>query len=214
MSKPLIIGLTGQTGSGKSTICDTFISERFAVIDCDQVARKVTEDSSPCCHELSRHFPSCFDRKLHLNRKALGAIVFNDKEKLELLNSLIFPFINVEIEAEINSCIHSGFEYIVLDAPTLFEAGADRLCDIVISCTADMETRINRIIERDSISYEQASARAASQHSEAFFEEHSDIVIENNGSIGALKNAADYIIYTVKVRKYGCKKEKQKEEKE
>ncbi|MBR1384763.1 MAG: dephospho-CoA kinase [Ruminococcus sp.] len=202
MNKEIIIGLTGQTGSGKSTVSEYLSQNGLAGIDCDIVARKVTEDSSPCCKELAKLFPSCFDNDLHLDRKALGNIVFNDKSKLRLLNDTIFPYINAEIASEIELRKAEGYKYIVLDAPTLFEAGADKLCDIIISCIADEETRIFRITQRDGISRQQAAARISSQRSAKEYAQSSDIVVCNNGSITALLHAADYIIYLIKENKY------------
>ncbi|MBR6102733.1 MAG: dephospho-CoA kinase [Ruminococcus sp.] len=208
MKKQLIIGLTGQTGSGKSTVSRCLISEGLAVIDCDRISREITYDGSECCKCLSEHFPACFNCDLHLDRAALGTIVFSDGEKLELLNRLIFPFILDAINQRTEELRSQGFEIIVLDAPTLFESGADKLCDIIVSCISSKNIRAERIIARDGITREQAENRIDSQLPDSFYREHSDIVIENSGGIKALENASRFISHILKGRSYGNQKEK------
>lgn len=212
MRDHMVIGLTGQTGSGKSTVCSAFMDSGFEIINCDLVARVVTADGSDCCAVLSRLFPECFDDKLHLDRKALGNIVFNDKSQLEALNAAIFPYINSEIDRRIAKAWNAGKKLILLDAPTLFEAGADKLCQLIISCVADRELRLQRIMTRDSIDIKQAQSRIDSQHTEEFFKLHSDIVIENNGSLESLSRAARFAadIINTKVINYGNKTQKEK----
>ncbi len=207
-NKPFTIGLTGQTGSGKSCFSAYFREYGFSVIDCDKVSRIVTNDGSKCCKTLKEHFPSCVDFDLHLNRKALGAIVFNSPEKLELLNKLIFPFIREEIDKEISAAYNQGSRIVILDAPTLFESGANKLCRLVISCVANESIRCERIMRRDSLSLEQAMSRIKAQKSESFFVENSDIIIENDGGIPSLAKAAYFLSEQIKGMLYGFKKEK------
>jgi len=198
MNKSFVIGLTGQTGSGKSTVCNAFMENGFEIINCDLVARTVTSDGSDCCKEIEKVFPDCFDPELHLDRKALGAIVFDDKEKLEILNGIIFPYINEEIAKRISHASENGKKLILLDAPTLFEAGADKLCDMIVSCVALKELRLKRIMIRDGLSETQAENRMNSQHSEDFFRDNSDMIIENNGGLSSLAIAADHAARIIK----------------
>ena len=207
------VGLSGQTGSGKSSAAAYFKENGFYVIDCDKVARDVTSDGSRCCRELKSCFPGCVDDDLHLDRKALGNIVFNSAEKLEKLNELIFPFILVRISEIINSAVTGGSHYIMLDAPTLFDSGAHKLCDLVVSCVADEETRCKRIMERDSLTREQAMSRIKAQKTEEFFRTHSDMIIECCGKYDSLSRAAGFLSKIIKEKLYGGKIEKEKEEK-
>lgn len=179
----VITGLTGQTGAGKTTISEIFVSHGFAAINCDLTARAVTADGSDCNKALSVIFPECFSSALVLDRKKLGAIVFNDSHKLKQLNDTIFPYIIEAISEQIEKLAAEGNKYILLDAPTLFEAGADKLCDVIVSCIADEKIRTERIVERDSISYELAKDRIASQKSDKFFIDNSDYIITNDGSV-------------------------------
>lgn len=198
MNKCFVIGLTGQTGSGKSTVCSAFMEKGFEIINCDLVARTVTTDGSDCCKALSEIFPECFDSVLHLDRKALGSIVFGSKEKLETLNRIIFPFINKEIERRIKRSNDNGKELVLLDAPTLFEAGADKLCDMIVSCVALKKLRMQRIMIRDNLDEAQAENRINSQHSEEFFRKNSDLIIENNGGLDSLARAAAFAAEIIK----------------
>lgn len=180
MKKSIITGLTGQSGSGKTTVSNVFKNEGFSVINCDLVARNVTKQGSDCNRELSKYFPECFDNNFVLDRQKLAKIVFSNKESLQLLNATIFPYITKAIEAEIKNISSSGSKYILLDAPTLFESGADKLCDVIVSCIADREIRIARIALRDNIQKELIEKRFDSQKTEKYFIEHSDYIIDNS----------------------------------
>ena len=205
MKNKIIIGLTGQTGSGKSSLSSFLSDNGLYVIDCDRVSRAVTDDGSECCRKLREYFPSCIDEKLHLNRKALASVVFNDTQKLELLNELIFPFILSYIRHLTNNAFSNGFDAVVLDAPTLFESSADKECSLIISCTADKKVRLERIMKRDGLTEQQAQARISSQKSESFYKESSDIIIENGGGIDSLDRAADFLALRIKEMLYGIK---------
>lgn len=203
MKNYLIAGLTGQSGAGKTTVSKAFEQQGFAVINCDIIARNVTHPGSICCKELSKLFPACFDEKLCLDRKALASIVFNDKAKLDLLNKTIFPYIISDIEKEIERLVNSGEKYIMLDAPTLFEAGADKLCDVIISCTASKDVRAKRIAQRDNIPVELIMSRFDSQKTEHFFVQHSDFIIENNKDKDSALKQCEAIINEIKRRLNG-----------
>ncbi|MBR1562929.1 MAG: dephospho-CoA kinase [Ruminococcus sp.] len=175
----IIVGLTGQSGAGKSTVCETFREEGFAIIDCDNVARQVTEAGSDCNRELAEHFPDCFDKSFTLDRAKMASIVFSDREKLALLERIEFKYITERIDVLIEE-LSKISDYILLDAPTLFEAGVDKLCKVIVAVVSDEELRLERIMKRDGISREQTLKRFYSQHDEAFFREHCDYVIDND----------------------------------
>lgn len=180
----MIIGLTGQTGAGKSTVSKVFEQNGFAVINADTVARMVAEKGSPCLREIEKHFGSdVINPDNTLNRKKLGSIVFSDSEKLNLLNSIMYPAITAEIKNQIEYFYSQGKKFILLDAPTLFESNADKLCDIIISVVADLNIRKERIIRRDGLTENQALDRINSQHSQDFFIRNSDYYIKNNDSL-------------------------------
>ena len=177
-----ITGLTGMSGAGKTTACGIFRNEGFCVIDCDIVARRVVDCGKLALAEIDRSFPEgVITPEGALDRRKLGSIVFSDREKLALLDRTIYPYITFYITAAIRELSRIGGNMIMLDAPTLFESGADVLCDVIVSVTADRESCAERIMKRDGITREQAEQRLASQHDARFFRSRSDHCIENNG---------------------------------
>ena len=194
-----VIGLTGQSGAGKTTVSRVFSQNGFAVIDADIISREVTKKGHPCLTELSEAFGSdIINSDGTLNRKRLGSIVFSDREKLRQLNGIIYPYIIYRIISRIDELSEEGRELILLDAPTLFEANADDLCDLIISVTADESIRMSRIIARDNITPEAAKKRFESQYSEHFFVNHSDFVIINNKTPDVLAAKAEEVAGKIK----------------
>ena len=180
----MIVGLTGQTGAGKSTVSRVFADNGFAVINADSIARLVVEKGSKCLDEISDYFGSgILNPDSTLNRKALAKVVFTDRCKLDSLNTIIYPYITGEILRQIKRFSENGEKLILLDAPTLFESHADDFCEIIISVLAEPETRKLRIIERDGITSQQAENRMNSQLDAEFFISHSDYIIDNDDSI-------------------------------
>lgn len=179
----LIIGLTGQTGAGKSTVCDYLRAQGYAAIDCDRVSREVTEPGEPCLNKLAAEFSAAVLRTDgSLDRRALGRIVFADRQKLNRLNEIIFPHILRRIDEKLDALRQEGESVAILDAPTLFESGTDRQCDLILAVLADREVRLARIMARDGLTREDALHRMDSQLNEAFFRSHADFILENNGS--------------------------------
>ena len=182
-----VIGLTGQTGAGKSTVSGIFVRAGFQLLDADCIAHEVMEPGRPCLEELFDYFGEgirCPDGSL--DRRALAAIVFSDKRKLESLNSISHPYITEEIFRRISRLHSEGHRLILLDAPTLFESKASDFCDLIISVIAEPGRRMERIMQRDALTQEQALARMNAQLDEAFFIRHSDFVIRNNADLGTL----------------------------
>ncbi|MBE6839918.1 MAG: dephospho-CoA kinase [Ruminococcus sp.] len=189
LNEVMVVGLTGQTGAGKSTVSKVFAENGFSVINADKIARLVVEKGSKCLAELEESFgDGIINENDELNRKALASIVFSDSKKLELLNTITYPYITREILKQIDSLSAQGELLILLDAPTLFESRADDFCELIISVIAHTDLRQQRIMERDSLTSEQALKRMNSQLTESFFIENSDFIIKNNKS---MKNVFD-----------------------
>lgn len=200
MSEPKIIGLTGQTGAGKSTVSGIFAKSGFALIDADQISRLVVEPGKPCLAELFDYFGNAVRNPDNsLNRKALAKIVFTDQKKLESLNSITHPFITEEIFRQINAYHKDGHKLILLDAPTLFESRASDFCDMIISVLAPPEIRCSRIMQRDGMTEEAARERMNAQLPEEFFIQHSDYVIRNQSDLAGLYALAEEVAEKIKV---------------
>lgn len=206
LSGVMVIGLTGQTGAGKSTVSKVFSHNGFAIINADIVSRKVVEKGSKCLEEVADFFgKGIIAQDGSLDRKALAAIVFSDKAKLEMLNSIIYPYITGEILRQIRRHSANGEKLILLDAPTLFESRADDFCEIIISVLADPDIREKRIIERDNLTVEQARKRMNSQLDEEFFETHSDYIIHNNGKLDTVNGISKEV--SDKIKDYCARKQ-------
>ncbi|MBD5143119.1 MAG: dephospho-CoA kinase [Ruminococcus sp.] len=195
-----VIGLTGQTGAGKSTVSKIFSENGFALIDADKISRDVVEIGKPCLIELVDYFGNqILNADNSLNRKALAKIVFTDKCKLESLNSICHPFITEEIFRLIHQNAHAGKHLILLDAPTLFESKASDFCDMIISVIANPELRCQRIMQRDNLTRDLALERMNAQLEETFFVQHSDYIIKNNASLEQLSAYAKEVADKLKV---------------
>jgi len=181
LENAMVVGLTGQTGAGKTHVSKIFAKKGFSIINADIVSRLVVEKDKPCLNELCEFFGrDILLESGRLNRKALGKIVFSDKSKLELLNSIIYPYITAEILNIIRMLAENEKKLILLDAPTLFESRTDDFCELIISVMSHEHIRLQRIMKRDNLSEKDAVNRMSSQLSEEFFKQNSDFIIKNN----------------------------------
>ena len=186
------LGLTGQTGSGKSTVCDFLVKRGASLIDCDLLARKVIQKPE-VIRELTEKFGETILSGKEIDRKKLARAAFADRAGVEKLNRIMYPPILEEIQNEKEQLLKEGKEQILLDAPTLFESGADQFCDAVASVIAPADVRLERVCCRDGISPEEARARMSAQMDDAFYISRSQYVLENQGSIDGLCRDAERI---------------------
>lgn len=183
-----IIGLTGPSGAGKSTLCEKFNALGIPCINTDEIYHAITSKPSPCIDELKEKFGSAIiNEDGSLNRKALAKIVFDGENKennLANLNATTHKYVWEETNRILTEYMNKGKKAVVIDAPALFSSkifiGA---CDLIISVLSPMESRIQRIVERDGISREQALARINAQPNDEFFIENSDYYIINSGTV-------------------------------
>ncbi|MDL2232781.1 dephospho-CoA kinase [Ruminococcaceae bacterium OttesenSCG-928-L11] len=183
----LIVGLTGQTGAGKSIVSRMLTEREYRVIDCDAVARDVVKKGKKCLLDLSIAFGiEILNADGSLNRRKLGNMVFGDSEKQKQLNRITFPYIQEEIFAMIERLKRSGEPVVFLDAPTLIESGTHKSCDKVVSVLAPADERFLRIVRRDGLTTEEAERRMSAQHDDGFYTRESDFVIVNDGDMTAL----------------------------
>lgn len=174
-----VIGLTGMSGAGKSTACNLFKSEGFDIIDCDKICRDIVRKGESCLNEIAASFGSgVLTEEGEYNRREVGRIIFGDSEKRLMLNGIMYPYVSYIV---INRILEARSSFAVIDAPTLFESGIDDICDIIVSITADRETLIERIMNRDNTSRELAENRLKSQQTIDFYKSRSDYVIDNSG---------------------------------
>lgn len=190
-----VIGLTGQSGSGKSFLSGRFSERGIPVIDADTVSHQVTGCNPGCLRALRAAFGNdVFEPDGTLNRKKLGAVVFSDPAKLERLNQTVFPFITREIDRMIAAEETAGNRLLLLDAPTLYEAGADKFCRYVVAVCAPLEFRLRRIMERDSLTREGALLRISAQKDEAYYADRANLVLHNDGTKEEFLRKAEELI--------------------
>lgn len=184
-----IIGVTGPTGSGKTLLTEYFASLNITTINADELYHSMLVPPSLCLDAIREKFgDEVFSSDGTLSRERLGNIVFNDKEKLDLLNTTVLSIVLDEIRRQIAVLEKSGTEFLIIDAPTLIESGFHRECDTVISVIAPRDERIKRISLRDGISVERATERVRAQKDDLFYAESSDEVIYNDST------EADFIL--------------------
>lgn len=174
LEKPFTIGLTGPTGAGKGYVCAQLKTLGFRIINSDAYARELTQKDAPLLPALAAAFGQDILENGVLNRALLAERAFASQEQTEKLNRLMHPAIMAR-------CKEAAAGLCVLDAPQLFEAQAQQDCYKVISVTAPLAVRLQRITERDNISEKQALLRMHAQFSEEYYTNHSDYVIINDG---------------------------------
>lgn len=199
-----IIGLTGGIGTGKSTAASYLQSKGYAVIDADQIGRDMTADGSPMIDRINTLFgPSgpygrpgyeILSAPGKLDRKAMADLVFGDEDTRNIYNEIMFGAIISAIQDSICDYDLEGREGVLIDAPLLFESGANELCDKVILITADLEKRIERVALRDGMSREDIVSRINSQMSDEEKAKLADFVVDNSGSVGELEKNLDQIL--------------------
>ncbi len=191
MDRCKIIGLTGQTGAGKSTVLSCFEKNGVCVFNADLAVKKIYESGSACLKAVAAEFGAdIINPDQSLNRKLLAQRAFSSPESTQKLNSLVHPFVTALLLRMIKEVRP---KVLIVDAPQLFESDLDAVCDVVISVVADEKTRLQRITERDGIDEKQARLRLSAQLDESFFREHSDYIIENNTGIASLLKKAKEI---------------------
>ena len=178
LSKKKIIGITGNSGSGKTTATEILKKITGAdIIDADKVVKELSVPSTEYLNAIKEKFSDeVFYEDGNLNRKLLAEKIYNNKDDLKVLNDLTFKYVVQEIKRRIDE---SKQKIIVLDVPLLFESGLDKECTFVIGLIAPFEIKVNRIVARDKISEEMAYSRINIQAKDEFYLDKADVVIEN-----------------------------------
>ena len=188
-----LIGLTGPTGAGKSSVSSIFERYGFAVVNADEIAHKALEDTA-CKESLTQTFgKEILNPDGTINRKSLAKSAFANSDNTKKLNDLTHPVI-IRLSQEAFEELSADYKSIIFDAPTLFEAGMDTMCDLIISVAAPLELRTKRITERDNLTKEQALARISAQHENSFYTDRSDYVIVNDCDLDTLTMRTEKII--------------------
>ena len=172
----ILVGLTGGIGSGKSTVINYFKELGITCYQADDEAKKLMNSDKGLIKKIKNSFGDSIYINSKLDRKKLSAIVFTDKQKLELLNSIVHPYVNRHFE---NYC--KGIEdiYIIKEVAIIFEIGTQNKFDKIILVRAPKEDRVKRIINRDKCNRQDAINRINNQIADDDKIDQCDFIIDN-----------------------------------
>ncbi len=179
----MILGITGGTGCGKTTLLKLLAEKGCMVLDCDALYHGLLERDDALLSAIAARFPGTVEQG-QLQRKKLGALVFSDAEALLALNRITHG----AVKQEVLNRLKQAPALAAIDAIALFEGGLSELCDITVAVTAPEEARVRRLMARDGISEDYARSRIAAQHPESWFRQSCDYILENDGSEEAFRD--------------------------
>lgn len=175
-----IIGLTGLTGAGKSTVAQKLMAYGCYHIDADRVARDVINNNENVKNKLKERFgDDVVNTDGTTNRPVLASRAFADEQSTNDLNAITHPAVTEEIKSIIKDMEEVGYRGIIIDAIALFESGEDALCDFTVAVVVPEDIRLERIMKRDNITKEKALERINAQKDESFFTSKADFVLWN-----------------------------------
>ena len=192
----MIIGITGGTGCGKTTLLDMIRQADGLVLDCDAIYHQLLKTDKTLLSAIDSRFPGCVENGA-LNRKKLGAIVFADEAALQDLNTITHG----AVKREVQNRLAAAPALAAIDAIGLFEGGLAPLCNVTVAITAPEEDRITRLMARDNISREYALSRIRAQKPESWFREKADYLLENTGTLEQFQQKCLAFLQTLDIRK-------------
>ena len=177
-----VIGITGGSGCGKTTLLREIEKRGGLVLDCDAIYHELLKTDAVLLTAIESRFPGTV-KNGELQRKKLGSIVFSDEQALADLNTITHGAVK---EAVLRR-LECRPKLAAIDAIALFEGGLARLCDVTVAIIAPAEDRVRRLMARDGISEEYARSRIAAQHEDAWFREKCGFVLDNDGELDAFR---------------------------
>lgn len=193
-----IIGLTGGIGSGKTMVAQYMQSQGIPVYIADEEAKKVMNIPEVVA-EVAKTFGNDVIENGSVNRQKVAQLVFNSPEKLKQLNEIIHPRVKQDFDNWVEK--HHNFPFVVKEAAILFESGSYQFCDKIITVTAPLTVRLQRVMERDSVTRDQVLARMQNQWDDEKKVALSDFVIQNI-RIEDTKSQVDNILKTLRNNQY------------
>ena len=178
----MILGITGGTGCGKTTLLACIREAGGVVMDCDAIYHELLRTDTAMLSAIEARFPGTVEDGGR-NLKKLGALVYQNPKALADLNAITHACVRREVE----KVLAKKPKLAAIDAIALFESGLDSLCDVTVAVTAPMEERNRRLMARDSIPESYARSRIAAQHEEDWFRGKCTCTLENNGTQAQFK---------------------------
>ena len=171
----VVLGITGCTGAGKTSVLQVIREMGGVVIDCDAVYHEMLDQDEGMRNTINAVFPGVFDTDGKLNRQKLGQEVFAQKDRLDKLNDIVYSVVVPEVERRVG---HEPGLY-AIDAINLLESGMERLCDRTIAVTAPLEVRVRRIMARDNIPEQYARLRVSAQKTDEYYRSKCNYELNN-----------------------------------
>ena len=187
-----VIGITGGIGSGKSTISNILREQGYIVFDCDAQSKHICNHDIYTINKIKENFGENIYVDGVLDRKSLAGIVFNDKDSLDILNSIIHPKTRDYMYSTISDNMDQDVFFV--DSAIMFESGLNKLMDFVITITAPKDIRIKRVILRDNTTKDKIEDRMDNQMSDVDRMSESDYIISTNQSLYEVRNKLRRII--------------------
>ena len=178
----MIIGITGGTGCGKTTLLNLIADQGGLILDCDAIYHALLLSDRQMLQDIEERFPGVVEEGI-LNRKRLGGIVFADEKALLDLNRITHAAVKQEVLRQ----LETAPQLAAIDAIGLFEGELSDLCDVTVAVTAPEEARVERLMQRDGISEDYARSRIRAQHDEGWFRQRCDHVLENSGDLESFR---------------------------
>ncbi len=184
-----VLGVTGGSGTGKTVVCRILKEQGGKIIDADVVSKKLQQKGEPVYEAIVAHFgEGIVGLDGELDRKALGSIVFNDRNEMQVLNGLVHKHVAAEMKRRVEGYRMQGdIPFVVLDVPIPIEEGFFDTCNTVWAVVANDDLRISRLMKRMMITEAEAVKRIAAQMSNREYSDLADCVIENEGDVEDLK---------------------------
>lgn len=193
-----VIGITGPSGAGKTTVLGVLEELGAAVIDCDALYHRLLREDTALLDGIRERFgPAVFDGAGNLDRKALGRVVFHDPAALAELNQLTHAAILAALDKLLDQAAQEGRPAAAIDAIALIESGASARCAVTVAVTAPAEVRVRRLMAREGVSEDYARARVGAQQPDRFYEEHCDYVLRNDGLPSECRRQARDLFNTI-----------------
>lgn len=191
----MIIGLTGGISSGKSTVAKMLKELNIPIVDADQIAREVVNPGEEAYNQIVAHFgKDILSEDLTIDRKKLGNLIFNDENERKKLNSIVHPAIRMKMKQNKEQYLQEGNQHVVLDIPLLFESELTYLVDKTLLVYVDEDVQVNRLVQRDQTTIEDALSRIRSQWPLKDKISLADEIIDNNFSIDHTKQQLHAIL--------------------
>ena len=191
-----IFGITGTTGSGKTSVLEAFRKKGALLLDCDRLYHDLLETSEGMLRELEDRFPDAFE-KGRLVRKKLASIVFHNEATLADLNAITHRYVCEDVKRQLRAHAMSGGQIAVIDAVELISSGLGALCDCTIAVLAPEAERMKRIMVRDGLTEEQALERIRAQKNDAYYREYCTYTVLNDGTVEQLSEKINQIMKEV-----------------